>query len=529
MLLNYYSLIKLEKELKELEGLEINSCFSQEKDSIIIEFNSDDELYLDFSSDNKYSCCFISKYFKRAGKNTIDLFSDLVGEVVQKVSLADFDRIFKIELIHSNLYLILFGRGSSNIILTTKDNLIIDALNDFNSLQNTKYNFQENNINLDENTAVIDALTKLPFIMGNKLANEFIFRNNLKKDILIKELNFNLKSKVEEFKINIINDNNYIYSQNNITTLSPIELKHLKLPPERVFNNISEAIKWRKINQLNSDKINEESKGLLNKIDLELKKINSRLRAANDYFSLLELADNYRINADILMSSPNLKLKFGKEILLNNWEGNEILIKLDEKLNIVENATKYYTKAKKTEKDAILKEKEIPELSKKLALYQSIKDEFESCDNLKELKNFKIKYAKELNLKLSTKMEEESKFRHFNYEGFDIYVGKSAANNDELTIKFAKPNDIWLHARGVPGSHTIIRVNTKDKVQKEIIEYAATLAAYYSQSRKASLVPVIYTEKKYIRKPKGANPGSVLVQKENVMMVRPASPESLGG
>ncbi len=526
MLLNYYSLIKLEKEFKELEGLEIISCFSQEKDSIIIEFNSDDRLYLDFSSDNKYSCCFLSTDFRRSGKNTIDLFDDLVGEVIQKVSLAHFDRIFKIELIHSNLYLILFGRGSSNIILTKKDNLIIDALNNFNSLKNTKFNIQENNFNLDDNIPVIEALTKLPYIMGNKLANEFIFRDNLQKDILIKELNDELK--IEEFKNSIINDKNYIYNQDNIITLSPIELTYLNLTPLRVFNSISEAIKWRKINFINADKINEESKGLLNKIELELKKINSRLRAANDYFSLLELADTYRINADLLMSSTNLKQKYGNAINLVNWEGNEVLIKLDEKLNIVENATRYYTKAKKTEKDAILKEKEIPELTRKLNKYQKIKEDFNTCNSLKDLKNFKITYATELNLKLSKKMEEESKFRHFEYEGFEIFVGKSAANNDELTMKFARPNDIWLHARGVPGSHTIIKLQAKDKIRKEVIEYAASLAAYYSQSRKASLVPVIYTEKKYVRKPKGANPGSVSVQKENVIMVRPTSPEELG-
>lgn len=527
MLLNYYTLLKLNKELQNLIGLEISSVFSQEKDSIIIELISEEEYYIDFSSDNKYSSCFIGNSFRRAGKNTIDLFPDLVGEIIQNISLTEFDRIFKIELINSNLYLVLFGRGSSNIILTKKDNIIIDALEDAKNLEGSKFAPNKNILELDNDSTLNDALSKLPFIMGNKISKEFLFRNNLNSDKKIKELDFNLIDKVNGFIDNIIDDDNYIYNINNQLTLSPLELSYWNLSAEKIFNSISDAIKWKKINSLNNEKFNEETKGISKKIDLEIKKAKSRYENAANYLSLLELADNYRLYADLLMSFPEPKSKKRKEIELQDWSGNNLKIKLDEKLNILDNASKYYTKAKKTEKDAVLKEKEIPELKNKLDLYLKIKEEFESCKTLKEIKIFKLKFASELNLKINKKMEEESKFRHFNFENYDIYVGKSAANNDELTIKFAKPNDIWLHARGVPGSHTVIRVTNKDKVKKEVIEFAASLAAYYSQSRKASLVPVIYTEKKYVRKPKGANPGSVIVQKENVVMVKPKSPEEL--
>ena len=111
MLLNYYSLIKLTKELQHLVGLGIIDVFTQEKDSVIIEFDSEEEVFLDFSTDNKYSSCFIRTDFKRAGKNTVNLFPELVGEIVQKIELLDFDRTIEITLINSILYLQLFGRG----------------------------------------------------------------------------------------------------------------------------------------------------------------------------------------------------------------------------------------------------------------------------------------------------------------------------------------------------------------------------------------------------------------------------------
>lgn len=105
-----------------------------------------------------------------------------------------------------------------------------------------------------------------------------------------------------------------------------------------------------------------------------------------------------------------------------------------------------------------------------------------------------------------------------------VLVGKSAANNDELTMKFAKPNDIWLHARGTSGSHVVLKMHTNDKPPKYILEQAAQIAAYYSGARNAKHVPVIYTYKKYVRKPKGANPGSVVVTKEDVIIVEPKLP-----
>lgn len=521
MLLNYYTLTKLEHELQALIGLEIGSVFTQEKNSLIIEFISDENYYLDFSADPKYSCCFVSNNFSRAGKNTLDLFDDLIGEIVQSINLLNFDRVFKIELINSYLYIILFGRGSSNVILTKKDNTIIDAFEEKSSLLNTHFQTRASDIVLDETQSVFDLLAKSPFIMGNKLAKEFLYLYNINPEDKISDLTFDLSQKVNEFLLKCKSSKTYIYKQNKINSLSPIELNHLRISPERVFDSTSTAIKWKKINDIESDKINEESKGISRLIENEISKTRARYNRAENFIELLELAEKYRLYADLLISQPNQREKVGKQIELNDWDGKALKISLDEKLTILDNATRYYSKAKKTEKDAVLKEKDIEKQKSILEHFLQIQEEFKQIKSYKEIKAFKTKYAKSLNLKINIKMETESKFRHFSYNGFDIFVGKSAANNDDLTMGFAKPNDIWLHARGVPGSHTIIKNYSKEKISKEIIEYAAELAAYYSQSRKASLVPVIYTEKKYVRKPKGANPGSVVVQKENVIMVKP--------
>ena len=122
----------------------------------------------------------------------------------------------------------------------------------------------------------------------------------------------------------------------------------------------------------------------------------------------------------------------------------------------------------------------------------------------------------------------ETKFRKFQLgEGYVLYVGKNAANNDELTMRFAKPNDIWLHARGSSGSHCVIKSESgkkDEKVPKTILKAAAEIAAFYSGAKNAKYTPVCYTQKKYVHKPKGANVGAVTLQREDIIMVEPRQP-----
>ncbi|MEK6571387.1 MAG: NFACT RNA binding domain-containing protein, partial [Bacteroidota bacterium] len=109
--------------------------------------------------------------------------------------------------------------------------------------------------------------------------------------------------------------------------------------------------------------------------------------------------------------------------------------------------------------------------------------------------------------------------------GFEVWAGKSSENNDLLTMKYAKPNDLWFHARGGSGSHVVLKVGTgSGNPSKEAIEKAASIAAYYSKMKNATMVPVAYCERKYVRKSKGAPAGTVSLQHEKVLFVEPGLP-----
>ena len=102
----------------------------------------------------------------------------------------------------------------------------------------------------------------------------------------------------------------------------------------------------------------------------------------------------------------------------------------------------------------------------------------------------------------------------------NIYVGKNSKQNEFLTMKIAKKEDLWFHTKGMPGSHVIVKTEDKEVPEQTIME-AAILAAYYSSGRNSSSVEVDYTEKKYVRKPKNAKMGMVIYKNQKTLMVNP--------
>jgi predicted ribosome quality control (RQC) complex YloA/Tae2 family protein len=126
------------------------------------------------------------------------------------------------------------------------------------------------------------------------------------------------------------------------------------------------------------------------------------------------------------------------------------------------------------------------------------------------------------------KREPEKSYRSIDVDpGWFALVGRSNFENDEITFQVAKPTDLWFHAQGVPGSHVVLRSRGgSEGPPGRIIERTASIAAHFSKAKHSSLVPVIYTQRKYVRKFRGAKPGEVTCEREKMIMVPPALPEN---
>lgn len=116
--------------------------------------------------------------------------------------------------------------------------------------------------------------------------------------------------------------------------------------------------------------------------------------------------------------------------------------------------------------------------------------------------------------------QRQSPFRRFtSSDGLAIYVGRNARENDELTFGLAKSDDLWLHARGTPGSHVVVRLEKGSDPPPETIRDAATLALLYSDLKKSGKGEIIYTRRKWVKKAKGQAPGAVTVTQEKSLHV----------
>ena len=111
-------------------------------------------------------------------------------------------------------------------------------------------------------------------------------------------------------------------------------------------------------------------------------------------------------------------------------------------------------------------------------------------------------------------------------EGWTVIAGRTDADNDRLSLRIARPNDWWFHVRGMPGSHVILQAQSGREPSNAVLRQAAAVAAYHSKARSGGSVAVSATRARFVRKPRGAKPGTVQIRRETVFKVRPALPEA---
>ena len=206
----------------------------------------------------------------------------------------------------------------------------------------------------------------------------------------------------------------------------------------------------------------------------------------------------------------------------------DISIPLDPQKTAIENAQTYfklYSKAKRTE---IAATNQLISIEEDLAYLSSVLlslDLLETKDDISGLRSELVDmgYLKKRKSQKKNKAQKNKlPYLHFiSSKGHDIYVGKNNYQNDELTMKFAKPNDMWLHIKDGPGSHVIIRNKLEQPIDAEIILEGAILAAYHSSGKMSSHVPIDYTFKKNVKKVPNAKPGMVIYTQFKTIFVTP--------
>ena len=239
-----------------------------------------------------------------------------------------------------------------------------------------------------------------------------------------------------------------------------------------------------------------------------------------------EKKDKYRIYGE-LINTYGYNLEPGcKSFEALNYYTNEIVqIPLDPQLTPQENAKKYfdrYNKLKRTADalDSLLQEtkaeiEHLESISIALNLALSESDLAQIKDELTEVGYIRKKFIGNKKIRINSQP-----LHYISSDGYHIYVGKNNYQNEEITFKIATGNDWWFHAKGLPGSHVIVKTNG-DELPDQTFEEAGRLAAYYSKGHLAPKVEIDYTQRKNIRKPSGAKPGFVIYHTNYSLLIDP--------
>ncbi len=535
-------------ELQELKFARLDKIFEPNKNEILLGFYKDSLNYLlNISIDPKNYRIHLSTHPKKNPKVAPNfcmvLRKYLLGLHIKNVITNNLERVITIEfeglddiddIISKKLVIELMGKHC-NVVLLDEENYIIDSLKHINSdnstrkiiphvkyeyIKSDKKNFLETSleefkesISFDENTSKQISLTY------NGISKNFAkyIKDNSKN---LDEVYFKIKEIIDmtdSLKLKFVNFNNdYVLDISN----EPLTNFSLNFSLDDFYYK-------KETNDLFLNLKNE----LLRNVNGTYKKYEKRLSNMNLKLKECENMDKYRVYGELITANlykiPNKNVK---SIELENYYDNNnlITIPLDDKYTPSINSKRFFKKYSKLKNASIIVGKQKEETLDILRYLDSVVYEIEagtSLDNLLEIKEeiseheiFKLKNKKENTKSKKKNITKNTKFNFnplkFDIDGFTLLIGRNNKENDYLSLKYAKPNDIWFHTKDIHGSHGILVIKSiSSEPTEEILQKCAKIVAKHSKAKLSSNVPVDYCKAKFVKKPSGSKPRNGYIHK----------------
>ncbi len=504
---NFYFLRQLSLQLKhELIGYKIGEIFSQAKNELVIAlYKNQQEKYIKAHLEPSFCCLSFPETFNRARRNSVDLFQDIIDLEIADVVQIENDRSFYFKLSHGFQMLFKMHGNRSNIVLIQGDKVLglfrnnlkqdssIDVTNISNHITSNVEAFEEANGNYK----------KLIPTFGKAFDAYFEQKGYAQLEMEQKYSCFIDLLRYLEKPAFYINE-----KEGKLPQLSVYKLDE----SDQGFDIPTEAVNTFYKKYITSFKLNKEKSILQNALLAQIKKSHAYINVCTSKLQKLKSASNYQMIGDLIMANLYTIPPHASEVILKDFYTQKpIKIHLKSMLSPQHNAEKYYRKAKK-------QQIEIDILRKNIATKEGQVKEWQV--RLEEI--YQISMIRQLDKKAKQAPKKaEPPYHTVNFSGYEIMVGKNAAKNEILTFKVAKKEDLFLHAKDSPGSHVIIKKKSNQNIPQNVIEKAASFAAFYSKKKSESLCRVLYTPRKYVRKAKGAPAAAVIVEREKVVLVSP--------
>lgn len=536
MFKNYFILNRLVIELNEiLACYKIMCAYSYEKDrlNLILSKNFSEEVSIEISVNPGFPYLNLRQKISLPKKNVLDFFQNFLPAKLDKAEISDRDRVIRFSSDESQIYFTIRGKYT-NVFAVNKNGVIESFKKTSDELKNNflaeagKLNFIStfNNIHIEDSEINQEVLKKTYPFIGKEILNEAIVR---KKNIGDKITGTELNKVLQEIREN----NPVVFTDENTNEVN-LGIKGFNISPGKKtveFEKLTEAFNYFLSQRFSMESISGKKKIIEKHLERELKNVSAKLKDLNARIERGTKEDEFKKFAELILINLDKIHKRKSEVELNDIYNNNasVKIKINPSLSPSQNADYYFEKARN---EKINLEKATQLKTENGNKYESLK-EIEKKFNNAETPDDYNSILKELKIKIeqTVKQEDEikSKFKHYLLENkYHVYVGKDSKSNDLLTLKFAKQNDYWFHARSVSGSHVVLKVEKlKEGMPKNILKISASIAAYHSKAKTSGLVPVSYTQMKYVVKKKGMGPGKVALLKEDVLIVKPEIPKGV--
>ncbi len=552
MIRNYFALYELVRELSErFTGGYAFECFSQEKDELRFSLftKSKEGFTVVGRTGETRLALYYTEEVARRRRNSATLMKAINDRDIQRIRISDSDRIIYFEL-EGDLQLVFQLFSANTNFFLVQNGIILEAFKKNDELSGKAF--------LESATAPIIqtveryAQDEVLFAnavgaFGKNALNEKELQKRLQDilpgfdAVLTREVLFRAKEKspmitahslhqaVSEIFYELVSPEPKVYQGKSnqgesAYWFSIIEERHRTFESVETFDSINEAMKFYSFKLHQAEHFGKELKTLRAQLERLIEKTETQIEALEAQ-SQKNRAEEYERYGQLLMANLHRLEKGMSEIKVENFfDGGSLLIALDEKKSPYQNAEMYFEKAKKSRASAVVSAERLRRAQENLTQLIKLQSELSEITDQRAFERWRkanLSLLQKFLLVSKAEAEKQTLFRRFQLApNVELWVGKNAQNNDLLTFKYARPNDLWLHARGVSGSHCILKSNkppTRDELER-----AAAIAAYYSSAKGSELAPVICTPKKYVRKPKGAEVGAVVVEREEVLLVKPA-------
>ena len=307
-----------------------------------------------------------------------------------------------------------------------------------------------------------------------------------------------------------------------------LPLSHFSNYMPKEFSSISQVLETYYATRNQLTRIRQKSSDLRRIVQTALERNYKKYDLQQKQLKDTEKRDKYKLYGELL-NTYGYELTGGEKELVctNYYTGKEVKIPLDPQLTARENSQKYFDKYGKLKRTFEAQSQLIEETKQEIEHLESISTSLDIALKEEDLTQIKQELTEYGFIKkhgpAGKKVKITSRpFHYLSSDGFHIYVGKNNYQNEELTFKIATGNDWWFHAKGIPGSHVIVKSEGKE-LPDRTFEEAAGLAAYYSKGRENEKVEIDYVQKKQVKKVAGAAPGFVIYHTNYSMMATPSN------